>query len=157
MQANFVFSETSPSAGGTAASSQPVQGGDGRAGIAWPLDDFESMDVVAELVGATSDTLDVYLQTSPDEGNTWVDAIHWPQLSAGHAAVVYRNTLSLASTPTAPTVVGEGLSPALAANTVVPGAFGDRARLVMVAGASTSAGAKVVVRLALQRPRTNQT
>ena len=36
---------------------------------------------------------------------------------------------------------------------VVNGSFGDRFRLVMVAGTSTSAGASVVVRVSAQRAR----
>ncbi len=41
------------------------------------------------------------------------------------------------------TVVGKNLTPALAANTVVGGAWGDRIRALYTAGVSTSAGAAI--------------
>lgn len=52
--AEFVFSEQSPSSQTTAASSNPVTGGQGSgwpAGVAAPLDHFCALNIVAELVG----------------------------------------------------------------------------------------------------------
>ena len=152
----FVFIETSPNAAGTATSSQPVQGTASwaPAGIAaGGLDDYESIGIDADLVGATGGTLDVYLQQSPDQGVTWYDIIHWTQLASGAAAVKYSSPMSQATTTTTVQVVGRNLSPALAAGAVVNGAFSDRMRVVMVAGTGTSAGAAVVVRLSPQRAR----
>lgn len=155
MIAGFVFSELSPNAAGTAASSRSVTAST-VAGVAAPLDDWEAVEVVAEFGGATGDTLDVYLQISADAGNTWYDAVHWAQAAAASGVKIYRSPLSLATTTNAPVVVGKNLSPALAANTVVNGAWSDRARLLMVSGPSTSAGTTVNVKLAPQRVRTNQ-
>jgi len=155
--AQFVFSETSPAAAGTAPSSAPVANAANYLppGEAGPLDDFDSIGVTAELIGATGGTLDVYVQTSPDQGATWGDKVHFSQLLAGAAAVVYHVSLgaNAPATSNAPIVVGEGLSPALAVATVVQGLAFDRMRLVMVAGSGTSAGAAVVVKVAGQRVR----
>jgi hypothetical protein len=158
-RAYFLFTETSPAAPGTAASSQPVAGAGSNfpTGVAAPMQDYEAVDVIAELKGATGGTLDVYLQISPDDGGSWFDVVHWPQLSAGAAAVTYQSPLSNATTTSTPVVVGKNLSPALAANTVVNGAFTDRMRVVMVAGTSTSAGAPVTVRIAPQRSEGGRT
>jgi len=152
----FIFQETSPAAPGTAASANVVSGDNAAnmpAGVCGLIDDYESIEVIAELKGATGGVLDVYMQTSPDGGLTWFDTIHWPQQSAAGAQAYYNSPLSQAATTSTPVVVGKNLVPALAANTVVNGSFGDRFRLVMVAGTSTSAGASVVVRVSAQRSR----
>lgn len=155
----FIFNETSPSAAGTAASSQVVTGDNAAnipAGVCGLIDDYESIEVIAELKGATNGTLAVYLQTSPDGGQTWFDSIAWPSQSSGGAQVYYQSPLSQATNTSAPIVVGKNLAPALSnssAGTVVNGSFGDRFRLVMVAGSGTSAGASVVVRVSAQRSR----
>ena len=153
----FAFNETSPAAAGTAASSSPVTNTASYlpAGVAGPLDDVVYVGLTAELVGATGGTLDVYMQTSPDEGATWVDKVHFPQLANGAAAIKYHASIAPHPQATADTtiVVGENLSPALAANVVVQGLDFNRMRLVMVAGTSTSAGASVVVKVCGQRTR----
>jgi hypothetical protein len=105
---------------------------------------YNSMTVYASLVGATGGTLDLYLQYSPDSGTTWVDFAHYAQLAAGASAVQKLFTITK-DTSTAITTVGSGSTPVLAANTVVNGDWGDRIRLVEVAGASTSAGAAIVL------------
>lgn len=155
MLSTFVFNETSPAAAGVAASSQPVGSGPNffPPGVAGPLDNADGVDVLAELVGAAGGTLDLYLQTSPDSGTTWVDAIHFPQLASGAGAIKYRATLSPhpQSTSDAPVAVGTGLSPALAVDTVVQGTGFDRCRLVTVAGAGTTAGAAVKVIVSVDR------
>lgn len=120
--------------------------------VAGGLSDFDSVEVFADLVGATGGALDVYLQRKVASG-VWVDWIHFPQLAAGAAAVRY-SASSRQATGTAPVVVGKSGdagtgggdgAPALAANTVVPGHPGDAVRVVAVAGASTSAGAAINV------------
>lgn len=152
-RACWIFNETSPAAAGTAVSSQAVQNQASFLpnGVAGPMSDYDAVDIVADLVGATGGVLDIYVQGSPDDGANWYDIVHFPQLSAGHAAVSYQAPISNATTTTVPIVVGKNLAPALAVNTVVNGAFSDRMRLVMVAGTSTSAGAAVVIRIAPQR------
>lgn len=156
MQVTLKFSETSPATASTAASSAAVAGSSGAAGIASSspvdLDSFTSLSVHAQLVGATGGTLDVYLQTSHDFGTTWVDYAHFTQLAAGGAAVKYTFAASQGGQQLTPTTHGVGTTPALAANTVVGGAWGDRFRLVMVAGVSTTAGAAVVVHLSFKKP-----
>jgi hypothetical protein len=164
--ANYLFSETSPAAAGTAASSQPVTGGVDNGipnGVCGLLGDYEALEVVAELVGATGGTLNVYLQNSVDEGVTWFDVVAWPQLANGAAKVIYQSPLSNATTTTQTQVVGKNLSPALNSTptattpNVVNGAFTDRLRLVMVAGSGTSAGAAVLVHVCAQRARIRET
>lgn len=151
MLSEFVFSETSPAAPGTVASSQVVSGSKGSPGIlAGALDDFLAMSFVAQLVGATGGTLDVYVQYSPNAGTTWVDYVHFTQLAAGAGAVTY--TANTGAPTTTTTAVGTGTAPALAAGTVTGGPWGDQMRLLMVAGAGTTAGATVTVRVVAQRP-----
>lgn len=155
--AHYTFSETSPAAAGTAASSNAISAvaASYPAGVAAPLDDYDALDITAVLKGATGGTLDVYIQTSLDGGVTWTDSVHFPQLAAGASQVIYRTSITHLAQPTsaAPVVVGQGLNPALAVNVSVQGGWGDRARLVMVAGSGTSAGAVVSVTVAAQRPR----
>lgn len=150
----FVFSETSPAAAGTAASSQPVQssGNIYPAGVCAPLEDVDSIDIVAELIGATGGTLDVYLQAGLADG-TWVDVVHFTQLAGGAAAVAYKTNISSWAQPTssAPVPVGLNLTPALGANLTVQGHGFDRLRLLMVAGSGTSAGAALKVYCTGQR------
>jgi hypothetical protein len=127
--------------------------------VAGLFDDYESIDVVAEIKGATGGALAVYLQISPDGGINWFDIIAWPSASASATIVYYQSPLSQATTTGVTSVVGKNLSPALpsgANGAVINGSFGDRARLVMVAGSSTSAGAPVIVRLSAQRMRVRE-
>lgn len=149
MLAGYYFAETSPAAAGTVASSGFVTGST-TAGIAWPLDQYQAVDAIAEFAGATGGSLDVYIQSSPDGGNNWFDIAHFAQAAGSSAYTVYRVSLNAAGT--APVVVGKDLSPALAAASAV-GAFCDQVRLVMVAGSGTSAGTRVTVTLCAQRPR----
>lgn len=106
---------------------------------------FNSMTVYASLVGATGGTLDLYLQYSPDGGTTWVDYAHYAQLAAGAAAVQKVFSVTKDYDEKTITTVGSGSTPALAANTVLGGDWGDRLRVVEVAGASTSAGAVIAL------------
>jgi hypothetical protein len=123
------------------------------AGVAGILDDYVALDVAAEITGGQNGTLDVYLQTSTDGGASWFDAVHFAQATAGASAKYSRAPLSQATATTAPVTVGKGLTPALGAGVVVNGAFGDRCRLVMVAGSGTTQGGSVIVRLSAARPR----
>ena len=153
---NFQFNETSPAAAGTVASSQVVTGSlavNVPAGVAGWVDDYESIDIAIDLQGATGGSLDVYVQISPNNGAHWYDIIHFPQVLAGAALVHYQVPLSQATNTLTATQVGKDLSPALVSGAVVNGAFGDRFRLVMVAGAGTSAGAPVTCSIQAQRSR----
>ena len=154
-RATFVFNEVSPNAPGTALSANAVAGVANYmpAGVAGPLDLYDGVLIEAELVGATGGPLDVYIQTSANDGVDWWDFAHFLQLAAAAPAVKYVVTASLYSQTTAPIVVGKNLAPALAAGAFVNGAFTDRMRLLFVAGALTSAGAAVKVSVQGQRVR----
>ena len=105
------------------------------------LERYEEVQVVAQLRGVSSDTLDVYLQRKVAD-NVWADWCHFPQIASGAAVKTY--SVTMASNNGA-VLVGSGTdaSPgqALAANTYVGGHPGDELRIVSVAGASTSASA----------------
>lgn len=150
--ASYIFTETSPAAPGTTPSSAVVTNST-VAGVAYGLlDGMTCLQIFAALVGATGGTLDVYMQTSPDFGQSWQDYAHFPQLAAAAAAVKYTLNVSCnAQNTTMLTPVGVNLVPALAANTCVGGTWGDRFRLLFVAGAGTSAGAAVSVRIVGQK------
>lgn len=155
MQYVYKFTETSPAAPGGAASSQVVTGSGPNvlAGVAqYNLDAATGLFVVAQLVGATGGPLDVYLQHSPDYGLTWVDYAHFTQLAAAAPAVKYQFAVSSSAQVLTPVTVGINNAPALAAGTVVGGAWGERFRLWMVAGALTTVGAPVSVTLVATRP-----
>lgn len=155
MLSQHIFSETSPASAITAVSSQPVAGAASYLanGIAGPLDDLLELRIIAELVGATGGTLDVVVQTSFDEGGTWYEYCRFPQLSAGASAIVYSATS--ANSPAGIVAVSKSTTLVLPQNTIVGGAWGNRARLVMVAGSGTSAGAAVKVGIYGQRPWRN--
>jgi len=109
------------------------------------------LTIIATLTGGTGGTLDVYLQTSFDDGATWVDYAHFPQLTAGAAVTNKVWHVSRRTEVSSLTAVGVGTtatpSVALAANTIMGGAWGDRMRAVYVAGAGTSAGAAQVIKI----------
>lgn len=132
----FTISETSPASASTVVG-QVISG----------LNRFDSFLVDADLVGATGGTLDVYLQRWVDT-NLWHDWLHFPQLASGASAIRYSVFPSLSNTIV---VVGTGTdsnaTPALAANTCVGGHPGSKVRAVYVAGASTSAGAAVSLKI----------
>lgn len=106
------------------------------------LNCYESLTIVAELVGATNGTLDVYVQDSPDGGTTWYDYAHFTQLAAGASAVKYSYVPSLNDQIT---TIGKGASPVLASGAVRGGKWFDSMRVFVVAGASTSVGAAITV------------
>ena len=133
----FTISDTTPATAVTAV-------GD-TVGSLLPFDWFT---VDAALVGATGGTLDVYLQRKIDT-DLWADWLHFPQLSAGAAAVKYS---AMSGSDKTIHVVGNTNdagtgAPALAVNTFLGGHPGQFVRAVYVAGASTSAGAAVVIRI----------
>jgi hypothetical protein len=122
---------TSPAAASTVALTPTASG----------LERCHSVTINALVRGATGGTLDVYVQTSHDDGATWIDLLHLPQLAAGAAVVRYVTHVARAASTSATVVVGSGTSPALALNTLAGGSWGDSMRVLLVAGVSTSAGA----------------
>jgi hypothetical protein len=132
----FIISETSPAAASTVVGAA-VSG----------LGDYRSVRVDALLVGATGGTLDVYIQRNIGP-NAWTDWMHFTQLASGAAAVRYALTSeNVNSTTVVTSVAGTDSTPAvaLASGTFLGGHPGNTIRMVYVAGASTSAGAAVLL------------
>ena len=167
--ANYVFNETTPTTAATVASSQPVSGGVDNGipnGVCGLIGDYEALNVIAELIGNTVGTTDVYVQVSTDEGQNWYDIIHFPQLTAGNVAVIYSAPISNTTTTGYPVVVGKNLNPALVYGApgtgvlgtgVVNGAFTDRLRLVMKTSGVNTSGVPVKVSVVPQRARVRET
>jgi len=107
----------------------------------------DSMLIVASLVGVTGGTLDVYLQVAPNEADVWVDVAHFAQLAGGASAIIRSFALSRSGQVTTLATVGMNGTPALAANTVLGGDFGERMRVVTVTGTGVSQGADITIRL----------
>lgn len=101
----------------------------------------DALMIDAVLIGGTGGTLDVYLQRKL-ASDSWVDWIHFPQVSAG---TTVRYSLAITGRGATIVAVGGGTDAApgvaLAANTAVDVIPGDDVRMVMVAGGGTSAGA----------------
>lgn len=129
---DYKITPTSPAAPGTT----PVT-------LATGVAKWDKMRLDVTLRGATGGTLDVYIQDSWDEGVTWNDVAHFTQLAGGASAA----SASVAPSDGAGAIVAIGIGTAaapgvaLAANTAVNGRWGDRLRVVFVAGSGTSAGA----------------
>jgi len=109
------------------------------------LREYDWFTVDATLTGATGDTLDIYLQRSPDNGSTWIDWLHFPQLAAAASAISH--TIDSGSIETGPVTVGTGTSVALAAGAFSCRHPGTSVRVLFVGGATTSAGAAQVITL----------
>lgn len=124
------LSGTSPNAAATTAGKS-----------AGGLHKYNAIRVDATLTGATGGALDVYLQTSHDEGVSWNDFAHYAQLAGGAGVATYSFTAARSAPVTSIVVTGRDATPALAANSVLGGEFGDRLRVLFVAGVGTSAGA----------------
>ncbi len=110
------------------------------------LQQYDGLRIVASLIGATGGTLDVYLQTSVD-GTTWYDYAHYAQLAAAAGAATLAFTVTRSAQQASITAIGSNASPALAANSVIGGDFGDRMRAICVAGAGTSVGALTTINI----------
>lgn len=122
---------TSPASASTSISTLIVTG----------LDAFEAMKIVTIFQGATGGTLDIYLQMCDDQdGSTWVDYAHFTQIAAGAASATSLYSVTRQTERLTAIAVAVGDTPALAAGTVLGGEFGAKMRVVMVAGAGTSAG-----------------
>lgn len=130
-----LISDTSPAAAGTVVG--------GHVGM---LQNYDALSIRATLTGATGGTLDVYLQTSVD-GVEWRDYAHFAQIAAATAAATYGFSVSRSGQQVSITAIGKDASPAIAANAVLGGDFGNQMRAVYVAGVGTSAGAAQVIRI----------
>lgn len=100
---------------------------------------FNYMGLIANLVGHTGGTLDVYLQDSPDGGTTWFDCVHFTQLAAGVSRVERAGVQASGGTLA---TIGQGTlaapGVALAAGSVAGGPWASLMRLVAVTGSGTS-------------------
>jgi hypothetical protein len=134
------WTDTSPAAASTVVSPAMGLGG---------LSLLDSFLLVATLQGATGGTLDIYLQTADEDATTpvWIDYAHFAQLPAGAAQTKMAFTVSRYAQSLSGTVVGSGSTPALAQSTMLGGEFGEKFRVVFVAGAGTSAGAVQTISL----------
>lgn len=139
----FTIADTSPAAASTAVGT-----------VMRGLAEYQFIRVDAALVGATGGALDVYLQRSVTT-DVWADWVHFAQLTAGAAAVRYTLGSGIGHSTAISTIgIGSDAAPgvALAAAAFTGGHPGDAIRPVYVAGASTSAGAAVSIRITAWRP-----
>lgn len=137
LRSQTTLADTSPAAASTAAGA--VVGGG--------FSDAKALTVVATIRGGTGGVLDVYIQTSHDRGTTWLDWAHFPQLADGAAVTTRVWHVTRDTAVGTLTAIGSGTSPALAANTILGGAWGDRFRVLYVAGVGTSAGTAQSIKL----------
>lgn len=153
MLGTWQWAELSPATASTLASSALVTGSnDSNAplGVAEGVfDEYLSLRLEADLVGATGGTLDVYVQSF--WLGHWYDLAHFPTIAGGTPLAHYAFVGGPGYLQTAQ-LVGVDLTPALAANTIVGGPWGEKLRLLMVAGSGTSGFANVFVRIIAQRP-----
>ncbi len=132
----FTISDTSPATAITAVGS-----------VVSGLSDYPLLRVDAALVGATGGTLNVYLQRLIKPG-AWADWLAFTQLAAGAAAIRYSAIVGhgLSTTITTSNRGSDGTpGVTLTAGTFLGGHPGNTVRAIYVGGASTSAGAAVVV------------
>lgn len=114
---------------------------------------LDHIALIAELQGLTGGTLDIFLQDSWDGGTTWLDVVHFTQLGAGAAAIVYRAAAQLDSTIQ---TIGEASSLTLAAGKICGLPWGPMLRVVAKSGTGVSAGAYTAkIRCLLSRTSDN--
>ncbi len=129
----IIGAETTPTSATTVASAGTIKGCNG----------FDSIGAILEFtgpVGGMGGTLDIFVQSSWDEGTTWFDLIHYSQFASGAAATTLKTSTDATNTIT---TIGKNTSPALAANACAGRPWGDWIRMLYEAGASTTAGATV--------------
>jgi hypothetical protein len=110
------------------------------------LDHFDQGLIVAELVGATGGTLDIYLQVYEPLSKTWYDYLHFPQLLDGAAAIIKAVPVTRVGKWETPITIGKNATPALAGDSCIGGDFGERMRAWYVPGATTTVGAAVKIK-----------
>jgi hypothetical protein len=110
---------------------------------------FDSMLIVASLVGVTGGTLNVRLQVASGSETTptWVDYLSYAQLADGAAALTVAYSVSRQAQLLTATAVAVGDVPALAAGTILGGDFGERMRIVTTTGSGVTLGANITIRL----------
>lgn len=109
------------------------------------LDGMKAVSLQARLAyGSGGTTIKAFVQTSLDQGATWVDVACFAFTTAGATKIVNLSAMTPKTTPAAPT---DG---ALADDTCVDGIFGDRLRCkavsVGVYGGSTVLSVRASVR-----------
>lgn len=115
---------------------------------------YRSLDIYMQIQGATGGTLDMALYTSPDLGVTWVEYARLHSFAAAAAQITRRWSVSRGQQQTTIQTVSSFLNgnappaaPALSADTIVGGDFGDRIRLVFFAGTGTTVGAAQTIKI----------
>ncbi len=142
-----LFVGTTNPAAGTAVIGTPLVG----------IAQFNTALIVADLIGATGGTLDITVQTSidaqQDGTGRWIDLAHYTQLAAGGGAASWTSGHTRGfGTSTAPAAANPtSATPTLAANTIRPDFLGIALRVVAVAGAGTSAGAAISIKVLLSK------
>lgn len=126
---------TSPASASTAA----IGTANGLAAHDWFLID-------ATIIGGTAGTVDAWLQRKVEGVDAWRDWIRFPLVSAattkhysvqvGSGQTIYEVSQGTTASPGTPTI---------AANTAIGGHPGDKVRLMVTAGAGTTAGATQTV------------
>lgn len=153
MLGTWQWNELTLAVPGTQVSANAVSGnGDNAAplGVAeGNFDDFVSMRMEADLQGVTGGNLDVYVQSF--WLGHWYDLAHFPTIAAGTPLAHYAFIAGPGYVQTAQQF-GIDLTPALAANTILGGPWGEKLRLLMVTGGGTASFVSVAVRLIAQRP-----
>lgn len=99
---------------------------------------FNSHELMAMLnvpANASGSTLDVYLQFSCDDGNTWNDFIHFTQVTTA-ASTQFAGVSGYITGGAAPVAQKDGT---LAAGTITQGPFGTMLRAKYVVGAGLTA------------------
>lgn len=107
---------------------------------------YATCSFIATVQGGAGGTLDIFVQTfiKSKAGGFWVDAAHLPSLAAAASAATFAFTLTRFSPTNAAITAGLNTAsgtPALTANTVVPGLLGYQLRIVYKTGAGNTAGA----------------
>lgn len=109
-----------------------------------PLSDLAGLDAVTlqiSLAGAAGgSTINVYIQTSIDQGQTWFDVANVAFTTTPGVALVNLSGLDKLTTPTAPSNL------ALTSNTVLDGPLGDRLQAVVVSTGAYTGNTLVSVR-----------
>ena len=107
---------------------------------------YDKLVLLAQLKAMDTGTLDVVLQESWDNGTTWDDVAHFPQLPGGSTTPSYRHvvggdsgTIGNAPTLTVVGTVGTAV-PVLAAGAYAPGPWAKTVRIVATTGSGTNSG-----------------
>lgn len=95
-------------------------------------------------VGAGGETVRAYVQTSLDDGTTWIDVACFAFTTSSAAKVATISGLTPRSTPAMPTNGG------LADNTTLDGTLGDRFRAVVVTTGTYTGSTVLALRVAVR-------